>query len=231
MLLFGDVELFLHRNDDVGAASRQKLLAIFQDPQKAALLKIELASIIDWGEAFVKATYNLEGDGPLAFTCYEIVQTVVASIQVANTPNVNAVAKSLAPVPVVQQLLVTYAKSCVQPGLDYFQHQLQTSLKVPLAAFKAARFFSPCKITHLKPSASEVDALLAFPFLSSTNDLVGLKGELATYLANAEGVDPSVDCLDWWRQNAVILPAWAAAARKVLVVQPSSAAASEHSLY
>ena len=71
-----------------------------------------------------------------------------------------------------------------------------TSLKVPLAAFKAARFFSPCKITHLKPSASEVDALLAFPFLSSTNDLVGLKGELATYLANAEGVDPSVDCLD-----------------------------------
>ena len=50
LLLFGDVELFLQRNDDVGAASWQKLLAIFQDPQKAALLKIELASIIDWGE-------------------------------------------------------------------------------------------------------------------------------------------------------------------------------------
>ena len=129
LLLFGDVELFLQRNDDVSAASRQKLLAIFQDPQKAALLKIELASIVDWGKAFVKATYNLEGDGPLAFTCYEIVQTVT-SIQVTNTPNVNAVAKSLAPVPAVQQQLVTYAKSCVQPGLDYFQHQLQTSLKV-----------------------------------------------------------------------------------------------------
>jgi len=99
------------------------------------------------------------------------------------------------------------------------------ALKYPWLSFKAARFFSPCKITHLKPSASEVDALLAFPFLSSTNDLVGLKGELATYLANAEGVDPSVDCLDWWRQNAVILPAWAAAAKKVLVVEPSSAAA------
>ena len=131
-------------------------MAFFQDPQKTTLLKIELTSIIDWGEAFVKATYNLEGDEPLASICYEIVQTVVASIQVANTPNVNAIAKSLAPAPAVQQQLVTYAKSCVQPGLDYFQHQLQTSLKVSLAAFKASRFFSPSKITDLKPSAVEV---------------------------------------------------------------------------
>jgi len=39
LLLFGDVELFPQRNDDVGTASRQKLVAIFHDPQKAALLK------------------------------------------------------------------------------------------------------------------------------------------------------------------------------------------------
>ena len=171
-------------------------MAFFQDPQKTALLKIELASIIDCSEAFVKATYNVEVDGHVAFTCYEIVQTVVASIQVANTPNVNAVARSLAPAPAVQQQLVTYAKSCVQPGLDYFQQQLQTSLKVILAAFKAARFFIPSKITDLKPSAAEVDSLLAFPFLSSTQDLVGRKGELGTYLASAEGVDPTLDCLE-----------------------------------
>ena len=53
----------------LATAYRQKLLAFFQDPQKTALLRIELASIIDWGEVFVKATCNLEGDGPLAFTC------------------------------------------------------------------------------------------------------------------------------------------------------------------
>ena len=51
-------------------------------------------------------------------------------------------------------------------------------------------FFSPSKITDLKPSAAKVDFLLAFPFLSSTQDLLDLKGELATYLASAEGVDP-----------------------------------------
>ena len=111
----------------LATAYRQKLLAFFQDPQKAALVRIELASIIDWGEVFVKATCNLEGDGPLAFTCYEIVQTIVASIQVANTPNVSAVAKSPeSAVPAAEQQLVTYVKSCVQPGIDYFQHQLQT---------------------------------------------------------------------------------------------------------
>ena len=37
---------------------------------------------MDWGELFVKATYNLEGDGPLAFTCYEAMQEVILLIQV-----------------------------------------------------------------------------------------------------------------------------------------------------
>ena len=115
-------------------------MAFFQDLQNAAFLKIKFASIIDWGEVFVKANYmyNPEGDGPLAFTCYERIQTVVPSIQVANTPSVNAFARGLATAPEVQQQLVTYAKSCVQPGLDYFQHLLQTSLKVPLVVFKTA---------------------------------------------------------------------------------------------
>ena len=58
LLQFGDIELFLQRHDDLGPASRHQLMAFFQDPQKTALLKIELTSIIDWGEAFVKATYH-----------------------------------------------------------------------------------------------------------------------------------------------------------------------------
>ena len=82
-----------------------------------------------------------------------IFQTVVASVQVASTPNVRAVAKSLAPAPAVQQQLVMYAKSCVQPAL---QHQLQTNLKVPSAALKATQFFSPCKIANLKLSAQKL---------------------------------------------------------------------------
>jgi len=163
LLLFGDVELFLQRNDDVGAASRQKLLAIFQDPQKAALLIIELASIIDWGEAFVKSTYNLEGDGPLPFTCCEIVQAVVASIQVANTPNVNAVAKSLAHVPAVQQQLVAYAKSCL--GWTIFSINFRPALKYPWLLFKAACSLARAKslISNLLQKLIHYLLFLSFP--------------------------------------------------------------------
>ena len=39
-------------------------------------LKLELAGTIDVGEHFVKATYFLEGDGPLVFACYEKLSTV-----------------------------------------------------------------------------------------------------------------------------------------------------------
>ena len=46
--------------------------------------------------------------------------------------------------------------------------------------------------------------------------LVGLHGLVVVVLVVVVSV--AVDCLDWWRQNAVILPAWAAAAKKVLVV-------------
>ena len=87
MIQFGEIEPFLNQNTDLGPSSRPRLLAILTNPEKLKHLKLELASVIDLGEFFVKATYNLEGDGPLAFTCYEEVQKVVAAIRVAYTPN------------------------------------------------------------------------------------------------------------------------------------------------
>ena len=39
-------------------------------------LKLELAATIDVGEHFVKATYFLEGDGPLVVACYEKLSAV-----------------------------------------------------------------------------------------------------------------------------------------------------------
>ena len=42
-----------------------KLVQILSDPNKAAQLKIELAITVDACEPFAKATYRLEGDGPL----------------------------------------------------------------------------------------------------------------------------------------------------------------------
>ena len=59
--------------------------------RRQAFLQLELAAAVDWGEPFVKATYFLEGDGPLAVECYEAVQKVSEAVRVGHTPNVLAV--------------------------------------------------------------------------------------------------------------------------------------------
>ena len=140
LVQFGDILPFLERHVDLSPASRCKLLAILQDAQRSALLKIELAAVIDYGEPFVRGTYTLEGDGPFVFSCYKEVQAIVNIIHVENTPTLQTVAESISPIASVKLQLMTHAKNYVKPGLEYFQKQLQTSLKTPLKAFKAASF-------------------------------------------------------------------------------------------
>ncbi len=93
MDLFGDIESFLTSDEDLSTATRTKHLAIMNDASKKALLKVEMAVVVDAGEPVVKATYRLEGDGPLALECYEIISTTIEGVRVANYPNVECVAK------------------------------------------------------------------------------------------------------------------------------------------
>ena len=97
MAQFGDLEQFLKRNDDVAPATRTKLLSFFSEPSKKANLQIELAATMDYGEPFVKATYTLEGDGPLALECHEIIECLSTSVELAHAPNVEAVAQTVSP--------------------------------------------------------------------------------------------------------------------------------------
>ena len=152
-LYLGDVEPFLCESEDIAPATRGKLLAFFSDPNKKAVLQIELAAIIDWGEPFVKATYKLEGDGPLALVCYEVIDTIRASVHTAYTPNIVAVADKLSGgVMHTKRLLLHHVHQCIKPGLDYFNHQLSSTLQGPLSAFKAAQFFSPYRLHEMQPA-------------------------------------------------------------------------------
>ena len=223
LVQFGDIKLFLVNNSDIGPSTRPKLLSFFDDPQKLNYLKIELAAVIDCGEPFVKATYKLEGDGPLAFICYEAIQEVVTSIKVANIPNVQAVARDISSNFTLQKTLIAHAKQCIQPGIDYFNHQLGTSLKSPLMAFKASRMIDPTTIRNLNPDASSIDLFKSLPFVTA-EELMKLKAELPAYLAKVEDLDESVDKLEWWKNQETNLPSWCAVVKKVLLVQPSSGA-------
>ena len=135
--------------------------------------------------------------------------------------------QKISPSAVVQQKLIAYAKNCVEPALNYFKQQLTLSLKVPLAAFKASQLFNPDTVELLNPDSSSVNALSVIPFFSE-EEIAGLKTELPRYLGKIAAIESddssNVDCLMFWKNSASTLPLWAAAVKKILVVQPSSAA-------
>ena len=56
-----------------------------------------------------------------------------------------------------------------------------------------ARLFVPQKVVQLRPDASTVDSLKAFPFLRSDSLIASLKSELPTYLGRASNVATDVD--------------------------------------
>ena len=225
MVQFGDVEPFL-TNTDVGAATSSHLLNMLQNTQQCQMLRVELAVLIDAGLHFVNATYRMEGDGPLILKAYEEIVTVRAALQSAHYPNVVAVAQQIAQGDAnFQQRLQTHASNCICPGLQYFQEKLGNDLRSPVSAFKAARLFSPVKVHEMKPVATDINTLSEFPFLNDSVTLNNLKTELPTHLAKAMDVSPEFDVLEWWRRNSDALPHWSSAAQKILVVQPSSAAA------
>lgn len=113
---FGDVVPSFQENERGSPVGCGKLLQIVTDQQKLAYHKVELVVIVDAGEAFVKETYCLEGDGPIVLTCFEILSTLAASIQTQHYPNLQAMAHVLSGgLPAVFQHLLQ--RVCVQPGL------------------------------------------------------------------------------------------------------------------
>ena len=219
--LFGDIPRFVHSADGVAPKSKEKLQQILLTSPHDLL--VELAATIDAGEPFIKATYKLEGDGPLALQCYEILSSVRAAVQVFHLPNTVAVAKRVASPTRSEQHWIDYAKSCIKPGYDYFYSKFDCALLPVVDAFKAARLFNPAKINDLKPDGSTVETLRAFKFLDNDRAINELSSELPLYLALSEDLSDAVDPLDWWERNSAKLPFWSRACKQVLLCQPSSA--------
>ena len=220
---FGDVHPFLQEQTELSTATRRKLLQILDDPVKSSRLQVELAAVIDAGEPFVKATYLLEGDGPLAPKCYEIVNNLFASIHVQHFPNLLAVAQTISPGSASRrQQWIDYGKACVAPGLQYFNNKFSQSgeLGESVAAF---RLVWPQRMVEMQPTSTDIDTLQTFPFLNESGVLENLN--LPVYLTKAADLDGNVDPVQWWKDHSDDLPCWSAAAGKILLVQPSSAAA------
>ena len=76
--------------------------------------------------------------------------------------------------------------------------------------------FIPSKMIAMETTAAEIKDLAVFTFL-----------KVSLYTAKAVGVSVQVDTWTWWQDNSAKLPHWGAAARTVVLVQPSSTTA-EH---
>ena len=126
--LFGDVQPFFQDSEGFSNSTRAKLLKILTNTQQCVLLRIELAAVIDAGKPFVSGTYKLEGNGPLALQCYEIINSITAVVELAHYPNVKAVISSMTSDPSAQQHLKSYAISCIKSALDYYKEHLNADL-------------------------------------------------------------------------------------------------------
>ena len=194
--LFPDVDSFVNSNDEFSHTTRSKLIALLNDQAKRLILRVELAITVDFGHQFVTTTYNLEGDGPLVFLCYESISALTAALSIANYPNLNAVSRELScGNAVAEQQLIAYGKACINPAIHYYRQRLDDSMKIPLEAFKAARLFVPAKVQEMNINAQAADSLSVFPFFDNL-ELQELKTELPNYIAACEDVDPSHDILE-----------------------------------
>ena len=143
MLLFGDVKPFLTKNSDIGPSLRPKLLDMLHHLPTVIQWKVELAIVIDFGEQFVKSTYNLEGDGALIVTCYEEILKLQALVHSSYYQNLEAVIQSFSQGnAIIQHQWKSHAFSCIKPGIDYFNDKFGSDTACPLNAFKASRLFS-----------------------------------------------------------------------------------------
>ena len=84
---------------------------------------MELAIVIDYGQNFVKETYDLEEDKPLIFHYFEIIDTLCIAIKSldSRSHNAEAVANKLSSRSVTyKKSLIEYARACMQPDIVYF---------------------------------------------------------------------------------------------------------------
>ena len=148
------------------------------------------------GEPLVKATYALEGDGPLVFSCFERLQTVANACQVPHFRNVHAVAVVITAGDPTKNVaaLEQEAKRSVEPGIQWFLRKFNSDLYNKLSAFKAARIMCLEATQWLQPTPATVHGLDYF-IMACEKDKV-----------------------KWWRQHSDRLPHWPSAVRKVLLV-------------
>ena len=97
---------------------------------------MEVAITIDAMESFVKATCNLDGDGPQVFKVYK----EIGALSVCTHPTLPIFKNSSKE---ASKSVACQADKCVKPAYQYFKEKFEVKLEPIVEAFKYAQFFLP----------------------------------------------------------------------------------------
>ena len=225
---FGDVKPFLEELDGVAPHTVRQLLEIVNDEDDYDSLRLQLVAMVDVGRHLVNITYKLEGDGALVFSTYQVLQSATQAFAQEHWPNVRALCEAIsdADPDVHARQLERDTMQGARPAIIWFFRKFNVNLGNVVTLFRRARYFDPMAVQDLNLTAENVRSLRIFPFLDSDRTIEALQAKLPAYIAAADGTDITEDDkkIRWWSLRQNDLPAWADAVRKVLLIQPSSAA-------
>ena len=225
---FGDVRPLLQEDLDISTTTTAELLAILDDDDDSRhTLQLHLAALVDIGKHLVEATYLLEGDGPLLFSCYEMLQSLATTFSQEHRPNLRALARNFAdedPTLDAGQLERDTMEG-PKPAIMWFLRKLNIDLAPFVSAFRRARVFDPVVAQGLNITPDIVRGLSCFLFLAGEGVLPDLEDELPAYLAAIVDVhlESAINKWHWWSRQ-IELVHWQDTVRKAILVQPSSAA-------
>ena len=92
---FSELQPLLDNNQVLSPKTMDCLRVMIKDPVRREHLQLELAAMMDIGQHFIKATYFLEGDGPLFFCTYRRLHELLEACNADHFPNIHAVAAKI----------------------------------------------------------------------------------------------------------------------------------------
>ena len=198
--------------------------------EQNTVILLQLTAIVEVGEAFVQATYILEGDGPLSIYAWRIIlglQLHCAQVK-ASLPRTQRVAEQLpGAAPNTIESHMKTIRAGIEPALTYFDQKFSVDLRTAMVCFEAFDLCNPINICHMSSAvvAEKLNKLhgINMKFLTSQH-VLQLRAELPAFVAQARDMDVDVDVLHWFKQRCKVIPAWSAYFKKVVIIAPSSAA-------
>ena len=164
-IYFGDILPFLQEQQGIAPATTRKLLDLVEAPHSAHAIRLQLAAFIDIRKHFVQATYALEGDGPLVFSCYRILQFVATALIQKDCPNLKATAREIGDEDAIPSApLVTETLLGAQPAITWFSRKFNMDVGETVTMFRRARFFDPVAAQSLDITPDKVRSLSCLPF-------------------------------------------------------------------